>query len=58
MFYELASLLPLPRKVKEVMSSPLSVCLCTGYLKKWWTDPDEILWTGWVCDKVEPIKLW
>ena len=46
-------LLPPPQKVKEVMISPLPVCLfvyfCIGYLKKLWTDPDEILWTGWVC---------
>ena len=34
-------MLPLPPKVKEVMFSPLSVCLCAGYLKKLGTDPDE-----------------
>ena len=33
-------------------------CLCAGYLKKLWTDPDEILWTGLVCDKEEPIRFW
>ena len=33
------------------LSVCLSVCLCAGYLKKLWTDPDEILWTGLVCDK-------
>jgi len=40
---------------------PLSVCLffcVTGYLKKLWTDPDEILWTGLVCDKDELIRFW
>ena len=26
----------------------LFVCLCAGYLKKLWTDLDEIWWTGWV----------
>ena len=51
-------LLPLPSKVKEVMFSPLSVCLCTGYLKKLRTDPDEILWTGSVCDKDELVRFW
>ena len=35
----------------------LSICLCAGYLKKLWTDQDEILWTGWVYDKNEPIRL-
>ena len=43
------------------MFSPLSVCLfvCVpGYLKKLWTDPDEILWTGLVCDKDELITFW
>ena len=34
------------------------VCLCAGYLKKFWTDPDEILWTGSVCDKDELIRCW
>ena len=36
----------------------LSVCLCAVYLKKLWTDPDEILWTGSVCDKDELIRFW
>ena len=36
----------------------LSVYLCTGYLKKLWTDSDEILWAGWVCDKDEVIRFW
>ena len=35
------------------LSVCLFVCLCTGYLKKLWTDPDEILWTGSVCDNDE-----
>ena len=34
----------------------LFVYLCTGYLKKLWTDPDEIWWTGSVCDKDELIR--
>ena len=43
--------------------SPLSVfvCLsflCAGYLKKLWMDPDETLWTRWVCDKEELIQFW
>ena len=33
------------------------VCLCAGYLKKLWTDPDEILWTGSVCDTDELIQF-
>ena len=40
------------------LSVCLSVCLCVGYLKKLWTDPDEILWTGSVCDKDELIRFW
>ena len=36
----------------------LFVCLCTGYLKKLWMVPDEILWTGSVCDKDEMIRFW
>ena len=36
----------------------LFVCLCAGYLKKLKTDPDEILWTGCVCDKDELIGIW
>ena len=28
-----------------------------GYHKKLWTDSDEILCTGWVCDKNEPIRF-
>ena len=36
----------------------LSVCLCAGYLKKLWTDPDETWWTRWVCDKEELIQFW
>ena len=36
----------------------LFVCLCAGYLKKLWTDPDEILWTDWVCDLDELIRFW
>ena len=53
-------LLPAPPQVKEVVFTPfcLSVCLCTAYLKKFWMDPDEILWTGWVCDKAELIRFW
>jgi len=43
-------LLPLPLQVKEVMFSPLFICLCVGYLKKLWMEPDEIWWEGWVCD--------
>ena len=58
----LMPLLPLPPKVKEVMFSSLCVCLfvcsCTGYLKKLWTDLDEMLWMGWVCDKDEMIRCW
>ena len=54
------SLAPLP-KVKEVMFPPpfcLFVCLCAGYLKKLWTDSDEILWTGSLCDEDELIRFW
>ena len=58
-------LLPPPLKVKEVMFSPLSVFVCLlvclsvcRYLKRLWTDPDEILWTHWVCDKDELIWFW
>ena len=36
----------------------LFVCLCAGYLKKLWTDLDEILRTGSVCDKDEMIRFW
>ena len=36
----------------------LFVCLCTGSLKKLWMDPDEILGTGWVCDKDKLIRFW
>ena len=36
----------------------LSVCLCTGYLKKLCTDLDETWWTFWVCDKEELIRFW
>ena len=36
----------------------LSVYLCAGYLKKLWTDPDEILWTGWACKKDELLRFW
>ena len=36
----------------------LFVCLCSGYLKNLWTDPDEILWTGWLCDKDELFRFW
>ena len=36
----------------------VSVCLCTGCLKKLLTNPDEILWTGSVCDKDEMIRFW
>ena len=28
------------------------------YLKKLWTDPDEMLWTGSVCDKDEMVRFW
>ena len=49
-------------KVKDIMFSPVSVCLsfclCAGYLKKLWTDSDEILWTGSLCDKDELIRFW
>ena len=34
------------------------VCLCAGYLKKLWTDSDEILWTSLECDKDELIRFW
>ena len=52
-------LLPPPPKMKEVMFSPLSLCLFVWeYLKKLWTDLDEILWTGSVCDKDELIRFW
>ena len=37
---------------------PLCVYLCAGYLKKMWTDLDEIWWLGWVCDKDEVIRFW
>ena len=40
------------------LSVCLFVCLRAGYLKKWWMDSDEILWTGWVCDKDELIRFW
>ena len=54
--------LPPPPKVKEVMFSPLSVCLsvclCAGYLKKLLSDLDEILWRGSVCDEDELIRFW
>ena len=30
-------------------------CLWAWYLKKLWTDSEEIWWTGWVCDKDELI---
>ena len=40
------------------MSSCLSVCLCTGYLKKLWTDSDETWWTGWMCRKDQLIRFW
>ena len=40
------------------ISVSLSVRLCTGYLKRLWTDPDEILWTGWVCDNDKLIRFW
>ena len=36
----------------------LSVCLCAGYLKKLWKDTDEILWTGWMCDRDKVIGFW
>ena len=36
----------------------LSVCLYAGYLKKLFTDLDEILRTGWVCDKEEMFQFW
>ena len=36
----------------------LFVYLCVGYLKKLWTDPDEIWWAGWLCDKDELIRFW
>ena len=35
----------------------LFVCLCAGYLKKLWTDSDEIWWAGLVCDKDELIRF-
>ena len=42
----------------EVMFSSLSVCLWAGYLKKIWTDLNEILWTGRVCDKDKLVRFW
>ena len=36
----------------------LPVCLYTGYLKKLWTDLEEILCTGWVCGNDELIRFW
>ena len=33
-----------------------SVCV-QDISKKFWTDPDEILWTGCVCDKDELIRF-
>ena len=39
-------------------SPDFSVRLCTGYLKKLWTDPDEIWWAGWLCDKDKLIRFW
>ena len=53
-------LLPPPMKMKEVVFTLfcLFVCLCTGYLKKLWTNPDEILWTGLVYDKDEMARFW
>ena len=42
----------------DVFTPFLSVCPCTGYLKKLWMDSDEILWTGWLFDKDELIRLW
>ena len=52
-------LLPPPPKVKAVMFSTLSVCLfvCVQDISKLWTDLDEILWAGWVCDKDELIRF-
>ena len=53
--------LPLPPKVKEVMFSPLSVCLClsvcTGYLKNLWMDLHETWLAGWVCDVDKLIRF-
>ena len=36
----------------------LSVCLCSGYLKKLCTDSDETWWTRWVCGKDELVRSW
>ena len=39
----------------------LFVCLfvCVQDIsKKLWIDPDEILCTGWVCDKDKQIRFW
>ena len=46
------------RWIRLCFHPSLSVWLCTGYLKKLWTDPDEILWTGLVCDTDELIRFW
>ena len=35
----------------------LSVCLCAGYLKKLWMDPDEIWWASGACDKDELLTF-
>ena len=34
------------------------LAVCRISQKVLWTDPDEILWTGSVCDKEELIQLW
>ena len=36
----------------------LFVCLWTGYLKRLWTDWDEIWWRGCVCDNDKMIRFW
>ena len=54
-------LLPPPLKVKEVMFSPLSVCLSVFVCRisqKFCTDPNKILWTGSVFDKDKLIRFW
>ena len=55
-FFTLASLPP-PPKVEGYGFTP-AVCLSAGYLKKLWTDTDEIWWAGSVCDKDELIRCW
>jgi len=58
-----SSFLPPPPKVDGgYVFTPFCLCLfgClwTGYLKKLWTDSDEIWWAVWVCDKDALIRFW